>query len=200
MNQKTHSLRYIPAFKMVLALTMAGMLVVSCEKKQEEKNIEEIEKEQVKQATDERAEIIRMPDIKENKSEKYNNHVYDYSIVRTACDSLGIVTDSDGFRTVDNTIQLYVKRDGVLILNKTFTRRSFKIGISDEEFSHYVLSNMSFNRMTPSGIQFDVTLSEGSVDDICIPFSLTVGPDGTINIAPREAFQDEDINRFEDVD
>lgn len=131
-----------------------------------------------------------MPDFKENKTEKANGHTYAYSIIRTACDSLGIVTDTDGFRTVDNTIQLYITCDGALMFNKTFTRRAFKIGISDDVFRHYVLSNMAFNRMTTSGMQFDVTLSEGSADDMYIPFTLTVGPDGSTNIVQREAFEE----------
>ena len=183
----------------LLVLTFAALMLCACGKKQEaEKTTEQIDRERVQQAYDERKEIIRMPDWKENKSETYNGHTYAYTIARTACDSLGIVTDTDGFRTVDNSIQLYITCDGSLLFNRTFTRRAFKIGLSDKEFSHYVLSNMAFHRMTSSGMQFDVTLCEGSADDIYVPFSLTVGLDGSTNITPLEAFEEEDINRFEE--
>lgn len=190
MKKNDYMFRITP-LKTVIFLSLITFLTASCSKKQEtEKTIEEIEKEQVRLEQDEREEIIRMPDFKENKTEKANGHTYAYSIIRTACDSLGIVTDTDGFRTVDNTIQLYITCDGALMFNKTFTRRAFKIGISDDVFRHYVLSNMAFNRMTTSGMQFDVTLSEGSADDMYIPFTLTVGPDGSTNIVQREAFEE----------
>lgn len=199
MNHKKHNISVPFLAKSVLALLTVGFMLASCgQKKDEEKTLEDLDREIAQQARDERAEIIRMPNVKENKSLQANGHTYAYSIIRTSCDSLGIVTDSDGFRTVDNSIQLYITRDGALMFNKTFTRRAFKIGISDREFSHYVLSNMAFDRATTSGLQFIVTLCEGSADDLYIPFALTVAPDGSTNIAHVDAFNEEDISRFED--
>ncbi len=199
MKHKTDISRIGTALTGALALLASGLMLLSCGgKKDVEKEMEEMDKAIVQQARNEREEIIRMPNVKENKSVQANGHTYAYSIIRTACDSLGIVTDSDGFRTVDNSIQLYITRDGELMFNKTFTRRAFKIGISDREFSHYVLSNIAFDRVTTSGLQFAVTLCEGSADDLYIPFSLTVGPDGSTNIVHADAFNEEDISRFED--
>lgn len=199
MNHKKHTNPVGIVHKGAMAILATTLLLGSCGQKQDtEKSQEELDRELVQQARDEREEIIRMPDVRENRTVQANGHTYAYSIVRTACDSLGIVTDSDGFRTVDNSIQLYITRDGQLMFNKTFTRRAFKIGISDREFSHYVLSNMAFDRLTTSGLQFAVTLCEGSADDLYIPFSLTVGPDGSTNIVHADAFNEEDINRFEE--
>ena len=198
MNWKTHDLHYVGLVKPLFALALASVVFASCGKKQEpEQTVEEIERAIVQQARDEREEIIRMSDFKENGSCQKNGHSYAYTIARTACDSLGIVLDSDGYRTVDNAIQLYITCDGALMFNKTFTRRAFKIGISDESFQHYVLSNMVFSRMTTSGLQFDVTLCEGSDEDYYMQFALTVAPDGSTNIAPLDVFEDDEIDRFE---
>mgnify|MGYP004450007367 CR=1 FL=1 len=116
--------------------------------------------------------------------------------MRTPCDSVAVILDEDGYRTVDNTISLTINRDGAPMFSRTYARRAFKIGISDADFSQYVLMNMVFDRMTTSGPRFIATLGVGSADDVFVQFALTVGSDGTTNIEQTEMFEEEEIDRF----
>lgn len=167
--------------------------------KQEDKTREEKELEYVQREQDERSEIIRFADTHFTDSCTYNGHRYSYTIDRQASDSLGIITDADGFRTVNNSISLSVRRDGASIFSHTYTRGAFKIGVSDSDFAHYVLMNMVFDCMTPVGPRFAVTIGVGSADDNYVQFALTVAPDGTTNIVPREVYEEDEIDRFEEL-
>lgn len=188
---RTAKMWMLPAVLMVALMSSCG------EKKNEEKTIEQQEKERVVQERDAKKDIIRMGDYEFVDSLKENGHRYEYKIERVADDSLGVVTDEEGYRTADNAITLTIKRDGAQMFSKRYTRRAFKIGISDEDFKQYVLMNMVYDRMTTSGMQFLVSLGVGSADDMFVQFSLTVGADGSTNIVSREVFDDEEIDRVE---
>ncbi|MBQ0048630.1 MAG: DUF4738 domain-containing protein [Bacteroidales bacterium] len=167
--------------------------------KQEEKTREEKEQEYVQREQDERNELIRFANTHFTDSCTYKGHRYCFTIDRQASDSLGIITDADGFRTVNNSIALTVSCDGTRIFSHVYTRGAFKIGINDKDFSHYVLMNMVFDRMTPVGPRFAVTVGVGSADDNYVQFALTVAPDGTTNIVPREVYEEDEIDRFEEL-
>lgn len=188
--------------KMGKALLSAGLLVLvfsACGKKQDEKSAPAESEEQTIQrgVEDDKDRIIRMESIKNSGSESYNGHLYEYSIEVVPDDSLDLVVNGDGIRAVDNCANLTIMRDGVQMYSKHFTRRAFKIGISDEEFSHYVLSSMIFNKMTTSGPQFIVTLGDADSEDVFVQYSLTVGMDGSINIVRTGLFDEDEIDRFE---
>lgn len=185
--------------KLILSALLASALAFSAcgGKKEETRTQAQIERENVRRDQDERNEIIRFAHTNHTDSVSYNGHRYSYTIERQASDSLGIVTDAEGFRTVNNSITLSVRRDGARIFSHTYTRGAFKIGISDEDFSHYVLMNMVFDRMTPSGPRFAVTVGVGSADDNYVQFALTVAPDGSTNVTRLEVFEEDEIDRFE---
>ena len=65
-------------------------------------------KEMIQQQRDEQHTVNRMGSFEFTDSLTEGGHRYQYTIQRMPDDSLGIVTDSEGFRTVDNAIVLKV--------------------------------------------------------------------------------------------
>lgn len=137
-------------------------------------------------------DVIRLDRYEETDSLSGGTHRYGYHFVLEPDDSLGIVTDVDGYKAVDNAVRLSVKRDGKQIYNGRFTRRAFAEGITSEEMSHYVLLNMAFDRWTEQGLRFIVSVGMASADDVYKMFNLVIGADGSASIKPRDAFFDSD--------
>lgn len=138
------------------------------------------------------ADVIRFERYEETDSLSGGTHRYSYHFVLEPVDSLGIITDTDGYKAVDNALRLTVRRDGQQVFNGRFTRRAFTEGISSEEMSHYILLNMAFDRWTEQGLRFTVSVGMASADDVYRMFNLIIGPDGSASIKPREEFFDND--------
>lgn len=158
--------------------------------------IEEVEQKAYEQHVNQREEVYRMAATNDGESVAANGHTYAYRIARTPVDSLGIVTDTQGYKTVDNAISLAVSRDSAQVLSHRFTRAYFKPYLSASQYRHYVLMNMVYDRMTPQGMRFAVTLGEGSADDVFVQFALTVGSEGALTVAPLEVFEQDEIERI----
>lgn len=180
----------LPAILLAMSLSSCGS------KEVQEQDVESTEKEMIIQERNAKKAVLRLGDYEHVDSISQNGHCYEYKITREADDSLGIVVDAEGFRSLDNYITLDIKRDGAPMFSKRFTRRAFKIGISDQEFSQYVLMNMVFDRITTSGLQFIVSVGAGSSDDMFVQYALTVGADGSTNIEPHEMFDEDEITRI----
>ena len=170
----------------------------SCSKQEvEETDYETMRKEMIQQQRDEQHTVNRMGSFEFTDSLTEGGHRYQYTIQRMPDDSLGIVTDSEGFRTVDNAIVLKVKRDGAQFFSRRFTRQAFRAGIAKEEFQHYVLMNLVFDRITPQGPKFVASVGEAETDELFVQFALTVGLDGSVEIMRHEMFEEDAIHRME---
>lgn len=190
-----------------LAVSLPAMLLAmnisscsSCSSDKDAGNPEDsvkTEREQFIQASQEKSVVQKMGSYDVTESTSQGGHSYQYRIAREASDSLGIVVDSEGYRWADNAITLSVSCDGAPIFSRRFTRQAFKIGISDAMFSHYVLENIVFDKITPSGPRFVVSVGEAETDDMCVLFDMTIGMDGSVNITRREVFDEEEITRVE---
>ena len=184
----------IPAAAVMLTFSSCS----SCSKQEvEETDYETMRKEMIQQQRDEQHTVNRMGSFEFTDSLTEGGHRYQYTIQRMPDDSLGIVTDSEGFRTVDNAIVLKVKRDGAQIFSRRFTRQAFRSGIDQEEFRHYVLMNLVFDRITPQGPRFVASVGEAETDELFVQFALTVGLDGSVHIARHEMFEEDAIHRME---
>jgi len=190
----------IVCMKHILYLSLTLLLVLtSCGKKKADIIDADAQRAQlVKQENEQKREIIRFNPTQYTDSIKGSAHRYAYTIQRNPADSAQLIVDSEGYRAYDNTITLTVKRDGAQIFSRRFSRAAFKIGIGDEEFSHYVLMNMVYGRMTDNGPQFIVSLGEASNDDMFIQYALTVASDGSTNIVRHEIFEEDEISRVDD--
>lgn len=163
----------------------------------EEPDFDEMKREMILQQRDEQHTVHRMGSFEFTDSLSEGGHLYQYTIIRMPDDSLGVVTDSEGYRTVDNAITLKVKRDGVQMFSRRFTRKAFCAGISSEDFQHYVLLNMVFDRITPEGPKFVVSVGEAETDELFVQYALTIGLDGTVHVSRHEMFEEDDIRRIE---
>lgn len=191
-----NTLSYVAWMFPSIFLLMTFASCNSCGKQEEEVlDYDEMQKEIIMQKHDEKSAINRMGSFDDADSISVDGHRYYYYISRMPDDSLGIVTDSEGYKTVDNAIVLKVKCDGMQIFSRRFTRQDFKAGISNDEFKHYVLMNMVFDRITPSGLRFMVSVGEAETDELFVQFALTIGLNGSINIARHEMFEEAEIHR-----
>ena len=57
--------------------------------------------------------------------------------------------------------------------------------------------NLVFDRITPQGPKFVVSVGEAETDELFVQFALTVGLDGSVEIMRHEMFEEDDIHRME---
>ena len=172
------------------------VLVVSCSDKKAKE--EEYEKMQFAEQKDHKSETIRMDAFKYTNSIKNGGHDYEYTISRTPLDSAKVIVDAEGYKAIDNSLSLEISRDGGQIYSRNFTRGAFKINIDEEEFNHYVLMNMVFDKVVDNGLRFIVSLVDAASNDMFVQYSLVVAFDGSsINITSYDMYDESDIDRFD---
>lgn len=181
---------------LLLSSFVLVMLVVSCSDKKPK--VEENEKMQFAEQVDHKKETIRLENFKYTDSVKQGGHEYEYTISRTPLDSAKVIVDEEGYKAIDNSLSLTINRDGAQVYSRTFTRGAFKINIDEEEFYHYVLMNMVFDKVVDNGLRFIVSLVDAASNDMFVQYSLVVAFDGTsINITSYDMYDESEISRFD---
>jgi hypothetical protein len=107
----------------------------------------------------------------------FNHTEYNSYITRTPNDSLPYVTDKDGITYVDNAITLRIIQGNVPIFNHTFTKKSFASLVDDEFLRETTLEGMVYDKITPEGIKYAVSLCYPQTD-LYMPISITIDTHG----------------------
>lgn len=180
-------------------LTLLAALLTACTSsspKTEEQDPELIQFEQERMLKN---EIARLGDYTMTDSVSGGGHRYQYTITRTALDSVGVVTDEDGYRAYDNTISLSILRDGALFYHSTLTRSLFRPYLSADDYNQFILMNAVFEHVLGDGLRFIVSLGDGAANgDVFVQYALDLHGDGTTTISTHEMFEENEINRFEE--
>ncbi|MBQ1973664.1 MAG: DUF4738 domain-containing protein [Paraprevotella sp.] len=140
--------------------------------------------------TVEKNALVRMNDYHYVDTVTMNRAKYSYEVVRKVDDSLAVVTDESGDCYADNYILLTVKREGVHIFSKRFTKATFASYFDEEFCRNSILEGMAFDRVTDSGLRFSFSVSY-PMSDMCMPFSVTVSSNGVYTITRDELLDTE---------
>jgi hypothetical protein len=106
-------------------------------------------------------------------------------VVRTPVDSLPMVKDEVGQKYVDNRIALTItRRDGSVLLSKTYTKASFKSFLNDDYRQNGILEAMVFDEVDDGELEFAVSVAHPQSEDEFTPLQLSVKSDGTVSIKP----------------
>ena len=134
--------------------------------------------------------LVRMNDYHYVDTVTMNRVKYTYEVVRKVDDSLAVVTDESGDRYADNYILLTVKRDGVHIFSKRFTKATFASYFDENFRRNSILEGMAFDRVTAAGLRFSFSVSY-PMSDMCMPFAVTVSSNGAYTITRDELLDTE---------
>ncbi|KAA6345922.1 hypothetical protein EZS27_006562 [termite gut metagenome] len=132
-----------------------------------------------------RAEVFQ-----DTQSITLDNTEYNSHITRTPNDSLPYVTDKDGVTYVDNAITLRITRGDVPIFNRTFTKNSFASLVNDEFLREATLEGMVYDKTTPEGIKYAVSLCYPQTD-LYMPISVIIDTHGRMMVIQAEEIPEE---------
>ena len=114
--------------------------------------------------------ILSLDEINATESRNIKGSVFTYTIHMAPSDSLPIVVNLDGARYKDNIVKLSVTKDQQVILQRSFTKASFKNFVPENDMSNCALVGFSYN------------LNE-TTDSTQLRFIATVGdPDETAGV------------------
>lgn len=127
---------------------------------------------------------VRMPDVFETNTVKWQGQPYQVEITRKADDSLSMLRDDDGQEYVDNRIELNIKRqDGSSFFQQTFTKATFTPYLDGPFKKNGQLASIRFDEVDNSAMEFVVVVClPGAVDDLFVPLELTVDRQGSVRI------------------
>ncbi len=161
---------------------LIGCLLLCCgcqQKTQQAQGYAEYEKPDTTSA------IQEMKDYHYSAEVKTDGVSYAYDIVREANDTLPPVKGDGNERFADNYIRLRVNREGQQIFNRAFTKNDFREWVDSKFLPHAILDGMAFDRATPEGLRFSVSVGYPT-SDLYVPLLLTVHHNGTYSVAKDE--------------
>lgn len=141
--------------------------------------------------------VIEINPFQVTESIQMNGHKYTYTIERTPLDSV-IVTDDEGYKTRDNSLQLTILRDDAPFFQRHFSRSAFHIRVDENYYQQCILLGMNYDRTTEYGLRFVASIGKGADSEDYKPYSVTIGSDGSVNITEHDLYDDDEVSRFED--
>ena len=161
----------------LFALSLAGMLTVSCGQKKQHDDII------VKQVETPKPQApVRMQDYHDVKQVQWLGKQYQVEVSRTADDSLRMVKDETGQQFVDNRITLKVIRaDGSVFCSKTFTKAAFDACLDDDYRKTGILEGFVFDKAEGNNLYFAASVCHPQTDEY-IPLQVTLSNFNEVHI------------------
>ena len=163
--------------QLFVALLMVALMISSCGKKKESKDIIVPTVEEVKP----KDPISMQPYNQQQQVEWLDKH-YQVFIDRVADDSLRMVEDETGQKFIDNRINLRVVRaDGSVFFKQEFTKSSFDAQLDDDYRQTGILDGLVFDKVDGNNLVFAGSVSHPQTDEY-IPLVVTVSNFGKVTI------------------
>ena len=163
--------------QLFVALLMVALMISSCGKKKESKDIIVPTVEEVKP----KGPISMQPYNQQQQVEWLDKH-YQVFIDRVADDSLRMVEDETGQKFIDNRINLRVVRaDGSVFFKQEFTKSSFDAQLDDDYRQTGILEGLVFDKVDGKNLVFAGSVSHPQTDEY-IPLVVTVSNFGKVTI------------------
>ena len=161
----------------LLAAFLLAVLVISCGKKKESKDIIVPTVEEVKPKAP-----ISMQPYDQKQEIEWLDKSYQVIINRVADDSLRMVQDETGQKFIDNRITLRVIRaDGSVFFKKVFTKSNFDAQLDDDYRQTGILEGLVFDKVDGNNLIFAGSVSHPQTDEY-IPLVVTVSNFGNVTI------------------
>lgn len=161
----------------LLAALLMAVLVISCGKKKESKDIIVPTVEEVKPKAP-----ISMQPYDQKQEIEWLDKSYQVIINRVADDSLRMVQDETGQKFIDNRITLRVIRaDGSVFFKKVFTKSNFDAQLDDDYRQTGILEGLVFDKVDGNNLVFAGSVSHPQTDEY-IPLVVTVSNFGNVTI------------------
>ena len=165
----------------LLVYSLAALSVMaamaSCKEKPKSEDI--ITRKEVKKAP---SAPERMQPYENAKTFNWGGKDYTSMIVRTACDSLEMVTNEDGQKFIDNTISLTITRsDGSKVFSKVFTKKDFDKQLDDDYRKTGILEGLVFDRVEDGKVRYAASVSHPQTDEY-IPLVVMIDRMGHMTI------------------
>ena len=164
--------------KAIIALSLVGLLTVSCGKKKQHDDI-------IVQHTEAPKPLapIKMQDYKDVKDVQWLGKQYQVEVSRQSDDSLRMVKDETGQKFVDNRITLKVIRaDGSVFCSKTFTKAAFDDCLDDDYRKTGILEGFVFDKVEGNQLFFAASVCHPQTDEY-IPLKVTLSNFGEVGIS-----------------
>lgn len=126
--------------------------------------------------------VQQLQEFHVNQQVDWLGAIYTYDITRKADLDLPMVTDDAGVQFADNTIELRIMSGGRVFFQKLFTKKAFENYIDADFRKHGILEGLVFDKITPEGLQFAVSVSYPQTD-LYMPLLVIVSKTGTITIS-----------------
>ena len=163
--------------QLFVALLMVALMISSCGKKKESKDIIVPTVVEVKP----KDPISMQPYNQQQQVEWLDKH-YQVFIDRVADDSLRMVEDETGQKFIDNRINLRVVRaDGSVFFKQEFTKSSFDAQLDDDYRQTGILEGLVFDKVDGKNLVFAGSVSHPQTDEY-IPLVVTVSNFGKVTI------------------
>ena len=163
--------------QLFVALLMVALMISSCGKKKESKDIIVPTVVEVKP----KDPISMQPYNQQQQVEWLDKH-YQVFIDRVADDSLRMVEDETGQKFIDNRINLRVVRaDGSVFFKQEFTKSSFDALLDDDYRQTGILEGLVFDKVDGNNLVFAGSVSHPQTDEY-IPLVVTVSNFGKVTI------------------
>ena len=163
--------------QLFVVLLMVALMISSCGKKKESKDIIVPTVEEVKP----KDPISMQPYNQQQQVEWLDKH-YQVFIDRVADDSLRMVEDETGQKFIDNRINLRVVRaDGSVFFKQDFTKSSFDAQLDDDYRQTGILEGLVFDKVDGNNLVFAGSVSHPQTDEY-IPLVVTVSNFGKVTI------------------
>ena len=112
----------------------------------------------------------------------YRSQLYGYRVERRADLTLPKVKDEDGVSFSDNSISLYVMREGKSVFRKTYTKEALAAYIPSDFMKKGVLEGLVFYKTDASGMLFIASVCYPQTD-LYAPVLITISADGGVKYA-----------------
>ena len=173
----TKIIKTMKKIQLFVALLMVALMISSCGKKKESKDIIVPTVEEVKP----KDPISMQPYNQQQQVEWLDKH-YQVFIDRVADDSLRMVEDETGQKFIDNRINLRVVRaDGSVFFKQEFTKSSFDAQLDDDYRQTGILEGLVFDKVDGNNLVFAGSVSHPQTDEY-IPLVVTVSNFGKVTI------------------
>ena len=173
----TKIIKTMKKIQLFVALLMVALMISSCGKKKESKDIIVPTVVEVKP----KDPISMQPYNQQQQVEWLDKH-YQVFIDRVADDSLRMVEDETGQKFIDNRINLRVVRaDGSVFFKQEFTKSSFDEQLDDDYRQTGILEGLVFDKVDGNNLVFAGSVSHPQTDEY-IPLVVTVSNFGKVTI------------------
>lgn len=171
-----------------------GMGIVSCQNNNKEapSSYNEYQK------PEETKGVQRMNDYHYQDTATWRGEQITYEITRKVEDSLAYVKDQNEIEYADNYIELILKKENIPFFTKRFTKKTFASHLPKDFNERAILEGMAFDKATPEGIRFAVSVSY-PMSDLCFPLLITIASNGEYTVVKDEVLDNAPLTEEENT-